>query len=241
MLDWILLMYFVWVLVCLVHRHLAILWHSFYGIEAINIDIFYSIIIWGSDWRRGSFPIGGIQGSSAGLTPALLGRGERRPTSVTSTWWTGRGARWKGRLETKIWPVEGSDSVHNPDQLIWRWKVIDPKFQKQPFFASTLLQVEAKSGTVISIELEAYLGRGENLTWRSSSLPFFLKKSWIFSILPVIRLRHFKRWKKCKCFLRKHLKRKHESVSERLQKLVTANGSHGWSARETIPHKVTNR
>ncbi len=33
-------------------RHLANLCHSFYGIEAINIVIFYPYIIaWGSDWR----------------------------------------------------------------------------------------------------------------------------------------------------------------------------------------------
>ncbi len=41
----------------------------------------------------------GFNGKSFGLTPALRGRGERRPTDwITSTWWTGRGARWRAGL-----------------------------------------------------------------------------------------------------------------------------------------------
>ncbi len=45
---------------------------------------------------------GRLQGRSTGLLPALLGQGERRPTIwTTSTWWTGRGARWQGRLDIK--------------------------------------------------------------------------------------------------------------------------------------------
>ena len=72
---------------------------------------------WGSHWTART-PTERWRSNTRlyGTDIKLRGRGARRPT--TTTWWTARGARWKGKLDSKSDPSLSSGSVTPSDQSI---------------------------------------------------------------------------------------------------------------------------